>query len=158
MMLIYRHVLEYNNTRMGLYTTHKETKFGVGDTVRISQQISEGDKTRIQVFEGMVIGIRGRGNEKTFTVRRMGSAQVGIEKIYPLYSPIVKEIEVVKKGLRGVRQSKLFYTREKSAKEISKIYSRSSRREEAKLNKKTEKKAKTKPVKKAKKADASKKK
>ncbi|QQS38490.1 50S ribosomal protein L19 [Candidatus Woesebacteria bacterium] len=118
---------------MALYATHNNTKFGVGDTIRVSQKIKEGDKTRIQVFEGMVIKIKGRDVGKTFTVRRIGSQRVGIERIYPLFSPIIQEINVVKSGVRGVRHAKIYYTRDKSTKEISKIQSRANRRGAAKL-------------------------
>lgn len=112
----------------------------MGDTVAVSQKIQEGEKTRTQVFEGMVIKIRGRGEGKSFTVRRIGAQKIGIERIFPLNSPIVEKVEVGRKGTRGVARAKLYYTREKSAREIEKIYSRAKRREEAK-----ETKTKTKP-------------
>ncbi len=113
---------------MALFATHNDTKFGVGDIIRVNQRITDGDKSRIQTFEGMVIRIKGRENGKSFVVRRIGAAQVGIERIYPLISPIIESIEVVKRGTSGVKRSKLYYTRTKSAKEISKIQSRSVRR------------------------------
>ncbi len=109
---------------MALTGLHKEQKFGVGDMVRVHQKIKEGEKSRIQVFEGMVIGIKGRDMGKSFTVRRMGSQKVGIEMIYPLASPNIDKIEVVKKGTEGVKQAKLYYTREQSNREIDKIFSR----------------------------------
>lgn len=127
---------------MALQTKHKETIFGVGDQVRVIQKVfeereskkGEGKKARTQVFEGIVIGIKGRGVGKTFTVRRIGAQQVGIEKIFPLESPLVEKVEVVKKGLRGARRAKLYYIRGKSRKEIEKIYSRAAKREETKPN------------------------
>lgn len=109
-----------------------KTKFGVGDTVRIYTKIKEGEKTRQQVFEGIVIKIKGRDVSKTFTVRRIGAQQIGIERIIPLASPTVEKIEVVKKGLRGIRRAKLYYIREKARKEIDEIYKRSAKREESK--------------------------
>lgn len=130
---------------MALHATHNETKFGVGDVVRVTQVIQEGDKTRTQGFEGMVIGIKGRGVGKTFTVRRMGAQQVGIEKIFPLAAPVIEKIEVTKKGTPGVKRAKLYYTRGKSRKEVSKIYSRLTKKELAsKASQKTTKKKKVK--------------
>ena len=125
-------VIRYNTTIMALSSTHNDIAFGVGDTVRVHQLIQEGEKSRLQVFEGMVIRIKGREVGKTFTVRRIGVNQIGIEKIFPVAAPIISKIEVVKKGMRGVKRAKLYYTREKSNREISKIYSRAHVREESK--------------------------
>ncbi len=116
---------------MAIKATHKEQTFGVGDAVRVWQKVKEGDKFRLQAFEGMVIGIKGRGTGKSFTVRRVGAAQVGIEKIFPIESPVIDKIEVVRKGTAGVTRSKLYYTRHKAKKEIEEIYSRSVRRTRA---------------------------
>lgn len=87
-----------------------------GDTVRIHQKIEEKGKTRIQIFEGIVIA-RKHGKEAggTFTVRRT-SQGVGVEKIFPLYSPLIDKIEITKRS--KVRRSKLYHIREKAAKEI----------------------------------------
>jgi len=117
---------------MALFATHNETKFGVGDVVRVNQKITEGDKSRVQTFEGVIMRIKGREMGKSILVRRIGAQQVGIERIYPLHSPIIQSIEVVRNGTRGIKRSKLYYTRDKSRKEINKIYSRANRREEAK--------------------------
>ncbi len=111
---------------MALKATLKETTFGVGDSVRVHQLIREGDKTRVQIFEGMVIGIGGRGSGKSFTVRRIGSQKIGIEKIFPLAAPVLEKVEVVRKGTAGVHQAKLYYTRRKSKRQIERIYSRVS--------------------------------
>lgn len=93
-------------------------KIGVrsGDTVRIHQKIEEKGKTRVQVFEGIVLATK-HGTEPgaTFTVRRV-SGGVGVERIFPLYSPTIDKIEVVKRA--RVRRSKLYYIREKVAREI----------------------------------------
>jgi len=113
---------------MAISAVHNEVPFGVGDTVRVNQEISEGEKSRIQTFEGMVIAIKGRGMGKSFTVRRIGAQQVGIEKIFPIHSPIVKSVEVAKKAVRGTRRAKLYYIRNKSRREISKIVSRSNKK------------------------------
>jgi len=87
-----------------------------GDTVRVHQKIEEKGKTRTQVFEGLVIA-RKHGKEAggTFTVRRT-SLGVGVEKIFPLYSPTIEKIEITKRS--KVRRSKLYHIREKAAKEI----------------------------------------
>lgn len=90
-----------------------------GYTVRVWQKIKEGDKTRLQAFEGLVIA-RKHGKEPgaTFTVRRVSSGSVGVEKIFPLYSPKIDKIEILKRS--KVRRAKLYYIKEKAAKEIRK--------------------------------------
>lgn len=117
---------------MALRIKHNEVEFGVGDRIKVYQRIKEGEKTRVAFFEGMVLGIKGEGDRKTFTVRRVGEAGIGIERIFPISLPTIEKIEVIKKGTRGVKQAKLYYTREKSTKEIDKIYSRSNRKEASK--------------------------
>ena len=94
----------------------KELGIKAGDTVRVHQKIQDKGKTRIQIFEGLVLA-RKHGNEPgaTFTVRKMASG-VGVEKIYPLYSPNIDKIEIVKRA--KVRRAKLYYIREKVAREI----------------------------------------
>lgn len=114
---------------MALRITHKDVEFGIGDRIKVSQRIKEGEKFRVAVFEGMVIKIRGVGGRKMFTVRRIGEAAIGIERIFPVDLPTIEKIEVTKKGTMGVNRAKLYYTREKSTKEIDKIYSRAKRRE-----------------------------
>ncbi|PIU84258.1 MAG: 50S ribosomal protein L19 [Deltaproteobacteria bacterium CG_4_8_14_3_um_filter_43_13] len=83
--------------------------FQPGDTIKVHSKIIEGDKQRIQVFEGVVIGRKGGGSRETFTVRKI-SYGVGVERIFPLHSPRIAKIEVVRKGL--VRRAKLYYLRE----------------------------------------------
>lgn len=124
---------------MSLIIKHKDQEFGVGDRIKVFQKIKEGgsapgetSKTRVAFFEGMVLAIKGRGDRKMFTVRRIGEAGIGIEKIFPISLPTIEKVEVIKKGTRGVKQAKLYYTREKSTKEIDKIYSRAKRKEQAK--------------------------
>ncbi|MEW6570891.1 MAG: 50S ribosomal protein L19 [Nitrospirota bacterium] len=87
--------------------------FGVGDTVRILVKVVEGDKERIQPFDGVVIAKRGGGTRETFTVRKM-SFGVGVERIFPILSPSIEKIEVLKKGT--VRKAKLYYLRGKKGK------------------------------------------
>lgn len=88
-----------------------------GDTVRVWQKIVEKGKTRLQAFEGLVLARKhGREAGATFTVRNVSSG-VGVEKIFPLYSPVLDKIEVIKRS--KVRRAKLYHIREKAAKEIS---------------------------------------
>ena len=103
-----------------LYLPKKEyPAFKVGDTVRVYYKIVEGEKERIQPFEGVVIRIKGSGPNKTFTVRKE-SYGVGIERIFPYYSPNIERIEVVKYG--NVRRAKLYFLRKYKGKEaIGKI-------------------------------------
>ncbi len=124
---------------MALISFHKDVKFGVGDTVRVHQNILEGNKKRLQVFEGMVIAIRGRQENRNFIVRRIGSNQVGIEKIFPLNAPVIEKIEVVRSGVEGVRRAKLYFTRGLPKKEIEKIYQRKTKMERASVAKKAKK-------------------
>ena len=89
-------------------------EFRPGDTVRVAVEIKEGDKKRIQNFEGVVIAIKGTGAGKTFTVRKIGANNIGVERIFPLYSESIAGIEVVRKG--KVRRAKLYYLRGKTGK------------------------------------------
>ena len=105
------------------YTKKDIPAFNVGDTVKVHIKIKEGTRERIQVFEGFVLKKQNGGIHETFTVRRIASG-VGVEKTFPTHSPLVDEIEVVKKG--KVRRAKLHYMRErtgKSAKIKAKQYS-----------------------------------
>jgi large subunit ribosomal protein L19 len=88
-------------------------KFNPGDRIRVQVRVIEGDKERLQNFEGDVISIRGNGNNKTFTVRKMSSG-VGVERIFPVNSPKIAKIEMVKQG--DVRRAKLYYLRNLSGK------------------------------------------
>jgi large subunit ribosomal protein L19 len=87
--------------------------FEPGCTVKVHVIIKEGDKTRIQVFEGVVIAMSGKGIARTFTVRKMSSG-IGVERTFPINSPIIDKIEVVRWG--KVRRAKLFYLRGRSGK------------------------------------------
>ena len=89
------------------------TPFRVGDTVRVSAKIREGARERVQVFEGIVIKRQNGSNRETFTVRRL-SYGVGVEKTFPLHSPNVSKIEVVRRGV--VRRAKLYYLRDRIGK------------------------------------------
>lgn len=104
---------------MAQYFTYNEQEISTGDTLRVHQEISEGDKRRIQIFEGIVIAIKNRGNGKSFTIRKIASNGIGVEKIYPVNMPTIKKIEVKRKG--AVRRSKLYYLRERLGKAATRI-------------------------------------
>ena len=88
-------------------------KFGPGDTVKVHAKIVEGSRERIQIFEGVVIGRQGTGVREMFTVRRI-SYGVGVERMFPIHSPRVDKIEVVRRG--AVRRAKLYYLRKLTGK------------------------------------------
>lgn len=89
------------------------TDFGIGDTIKVSAKVKEGNRERIQVFEGTVIKRQNGGIHETFTVRK-NSYGCGVEKTWPLHSPSIEKIEVVRRG--KVRRAKLFYLRERTGK------------------------------------------
>ena len=90
-----------------------DAKFNVGDSVRVHTKVVEGDKERIQIFAGVVIGKRGRGLNETFAVRRISYGE-GVERIFPFHSPRVDKIEVERQG--DVRRAKLTYLRKRIGK------------------------------------------
>jgi large subunit ribosomal protein L19 len=87
--------------------------FRSGDTVRVHVKIREGDKYRIQIFEGVVLALKRHGVSSTFTVRKVSSGY-GVERIFPLHSPVIEKLEVVKRG--KVRRARLYYLRERKGK------------------------------------------
>lgn len=89
-------------------------KFQSGDTVNVHYRVREGDKERIQQFQGVVISRRGSGANETFIVRKISAGNIGVERIFPIHSPFIAKIEVKKEG--DVRRSKLFYLRERQGK------------------------------------------
>ena len=93
--------------------------FKSGDTVKVHYKITEGNKSRIQPYQGIVIAIKGKENSKTFTVRRIGADNIGVERIFPLHSPNIENIEVLKRG--KVRRAKLYYLRHKIGKAAMKV-------------------------------------
>lgn len=92
--------------------------FHVGDTIGVSVNVFEGDKERIQIFKGIVMGIKGGGISKTFRVRKISNG-VGVERIFPMNSPRIAKIEVIKEG--SVRRAKLYYLRGLTGKAATKI-------------------------------------
>ncbi len=103
--------------------TYNDQQINVGDTVRVHQEIIEGKKTRVQVFEGLVIAVKNREINKTFTVRKIATGSVGVEKIFPLMIPSIKKIEVKRRG--EVKRSKLYYLRDKVGKAASRVKEKS---------------------------------
>jgi large subunit ribosomal protein L19 len=87
--------------------------FGPGDLVKVHVRVVEGNKERVQVFQGNVIAIQGSGLSETFTVRKI-SYQVGVERTFPMHSPIIEKLELVSRG--DVRRAKLYYLRERTGK------------------------------------------
>jgi large subunit ribosomal protein L19 len=88
--------------------------FGPGDTVRVHVRVTEGERTRIQVFEGDVIARRGSGPRETFTVRKISFNSVGVERIFPVHAPVIDKVEVMRRG--KVRRAKLYYLRDRVGK------------------------------------------
>jgi large subunit ribosomal protein L19 len=102
------------------FTKREVPQFNVGDTVKVLTKISEGDKTRLHPFEGIVIAKKGSGIRSNFTLRKVSYGE-GIERVFCTYSPVVERIEVIKKG--KVRRAKLYYMRTKVGKRATKIKS-----------------------------------
>ena len=94
------------------------TPFSVGDSVRVHTRVVEGDKERIQIFTGVVIGRKGRGLNQTFTVRRISYGE-GVEKVFPLHSPRIAKVEVEQQG--RARRAKLNYLRTRKGKEATAV-------------------------------------
>ena len=93
-------------------------EFHVGDTISVSVKVIEGDKERIQLFKGIVMGIKGGGISKTFRVRKISNG-VGVERIFPINSPIIAKVDIVKEG--SIRRAKLYYLRRLTGKAATKI-------------------------------------
>lgn len=102
------------------YTKKEFPKFNVGDTIKVLTKITEGDKVRLHPFEGLVIARKGSGIKMSFTIRKISYGE-GIERVFPLYSPMIERIEVVRKG--KVRKAKLYYIRNKIGKSATKVES-----------------------------------
>ena len=102
--------------------------FAVGDSVRVHTKVVEGDKERIQIFSGVVIGRRGRGLNATFTVRRISYGE-GVERVFPLHSPRVDKVEVERQG--DVRRAKLTYLRKRVGKGATLVKEKAGRRGKA---------------------------
>lgn len=99
---------------------YQGTNLHIGDTVGVHSKVVEGAKSRIQIFEGIIIRIQGRDVNKTFTVRRIGAGGVGVERTWPLNATSIVKIEV-KKKTTGVRRSKLYYLRDLTGKSATRV-------------------------------------
>lgn len=106
-----RHIQNFENTQI---SDAKIPQFKAGDTLKIGIKIIEGEKTRIQFFEGLCISLRGNGVNRTFTLRKLGANNIGVEKIFPLFSKSLDSISVLKIG--RVRRAKLYYLRDRKGK------------------------------------------
>ena len=104
---------------MSLFGKLKDVNFKVGDTVAVHQKIKEGDKARLQIFEGIVIAINNSGAGRMFTVRKISDGAIGVERIWPLNSPSIEKIEVKKSP--KVHRAKLFYIRDRKGKEAKEV-------------------------------------
>ncbi len=107
---------------MAKYLNISGVNISVGDTVRVHQKIKEGDKFRVQIFEGVVIAIAGREAGKTFAVRKIAAGGVGVERIFPVHSPAIDKVELKQQGV--VRRAKLFYLRDRIGKAATTIRKR----------------------------------
>ena len=110
------------------YTRGDIPKFNIGDTVNIHFKIKEENKIRVQVFSGIVIGRNRSGVRETFTVRRISYGE-GVERTFPLHSPLIEKIEVSKKG--KVKRAKLYYLRGKKGKKATKVREKVGQKEES---------------------------
>ena len=112
-----KHISEtiwYNHSSMAQHVSVNGIKFSVGDTVRVHQKIQEGEKTRTQIFEGLVIAIKNRESGKSFVVRKIATGSIGVERIFPLHTPAIEKVERVQLG--HVRRAKLYYLRDRIGK------------------------------------------
>ncbi|HPN72567.1 MAG TPA: 50S ribosomal protein L19 [Candidatus Omnitrophota bacterium] len=100
------------------YSDRKTPEFEIGDTVDVHFKVKEENKMRVQLFGGIVIGKKGKGMSKTFTVRRISYGE-GVERIFPLYSPRIEKVVVKKRG--KVRRAKLYFLRDKTGKKATKV-------------------------------------
>lgn len=107
----------------------------VGDTVSISLKVKEGNKERLQKFEGDIIAIKKNGASSTFTVRKIASGGIAVERIFPFYTPVIDSIKIIKKG--KVRRSKLYYVRDRVGKKArieEKLLTRAQKEQRALAN------------------------
>ncbi len=104
---------------MAKYFTYNDLALSVGDTVKVGFNVKEGDKTRQQIFEGIIIAVDNRETGKSFTLRKIAAGGIGVERIVPIDSPVIGSITVVNKG--DVRRAKLFYLRDRVGKRAMKI-------------------------------------
>lgn len=98
----------------------KETHVHIGDTLKVHTQVVEGGKSRVQIYEGILISLRGRGENASFTVRRIGAGSFGVERTWPVDSKSILKVDVKKKA-GNVRRAKLYYLRERIGKQAIRV-------------------------------------
>ena len=104
---------------MANFLKYKDKKFSVGDTIQVYATVKEGGKDRTQMFEGTLIGVKGREENKSFTVRKIASGAIGVERIWPIKSPTL--VNVISKRRGKARRAKLYYLRDLVGKQATKI-------------------------------------
>jgi len=113
------------------YTRKDLPEFNPGDTIKVHIKIIEGSKTRIQIFQGIVIAKRGCGTDRTFTVRKIASGSIGVERVFPINATVIENIDVIRRG--RVRRAKLYYLRSKIGKAARVRELRTSQRKSEKI-------------------------
>lgn len=103
---------------MALYITHNKNKFFVGDTIRVNYKIKEGDKQRIQAFDGVIIAAKGPVATRTFTVRKLANDRIFVERIFPVNSPWIDSIKKLRSPKTKIRRAKLYFLRNPKARKI----------------------------------------
>ncbi len=131
---------------MAIAAEIKGTQVGVGDTVKVQLLLVESGKTRLQTFEGVVIGIKGREENRSFIVRRIAVGNIGVERIWPINSPWLKSVQVLKKG--NPRRAKLGYLRDRRGGEALKVRERTAKKTQPKTKRATSRKRSSKTAKK----------
>lgn len=103
---------------MSLKFIHKDTTYNIGETVKVQYKIKEKDKERLQAFDGIIMAITGRGDNLTFLVSKKAADGVTVERIFPVNSPWIDSIKVIRAPKRKVRRSKLYFLREERARSL----------------------------------------
>lgn len=103
---------------MSLKITHKDSDFLVGDTIKINYKIKEKDKERVQAFDGIIIAVKGTGDNKNFLVRKTAADGIYVERIFPVNSPWIESIKKIRTPKTTIRRSKLYYLRSPKARKI----------------------------------------
>ena len=103
---------------MAIKITYKDQQFSVGDTIRVNYKIREKDKERNQAFDGIILAIKGLGENKNIVVRKNASDSIAVERIFPINSPWIDDIKKIKSPKKKIRRAKLYYLRNPKAKNI----------------------------------------
>jgi len=103
---------------MSLKITHKDSDFLIGDTVRVNYKIKEKDKERLQAFDGIIMAVKGTGDNKNFLVRKSAADGIYVERIFPINSPWIESIKKLRAPKTTIRRSKLYYLRSPKARKI----------------------------------------